>query len=74
MEIFYKILKEANRFMRETGQEPKYVYLGEDEYNAVRASNKAMAFFELPPGEKRREVCGMALFIVDAESHLGVGV
>lgn len=51
-----------------------HVYLGYEEEAFLKRANKGNSLFFISPTEKRPKVCGLLMYVVDADSHLGVGV
>lgn len=70
---FRRLYHEINNFRRETGQWPKYLYLGHEEYrDMVYTEDSMRRVTHLMDGRTR--VSGLDVFLVCVDSHFGLGL
>lgn len=69
MNIIETIVNMKQYYYNETGKQPKSLYLGDTEYKSLMFSNSYTAYVHY-----HQEICGMKLFNVKAENHIGVGL
>ena len=72
--IFSRIEEAAGDFTKATGKRPASVYLGHREMAYIKLDDHTL-YQEIVRGcgQMRVDVCGLSAYLVNRESHLGVG-